>query len=42
MMTTIVANIPNDLIGMMLLDTHAKKATAEVRDVTNIYFEALA
>ena len=38
--TTIVANIPNDLIGMIVLDVQDKKATAEVRDVTINYFDA--
>lgn len=41
-MTTMVANIPNDLIGIILLEVHDKNATAEVSDVTIIYFEACA
>ena len=38
--TTIVANIPKDLMGMIELEVHDKKATAEVKEVTSIYFEA--
>jgi hypothetical protein len=38
--TTIVANIPNDLIGMIVLEAQDIKATAEVRDVTIICFDA--
>ena len=34
--TTMQANIPNDLMGMMGLTVHAKKATDEVNDVTSI------
>lgn len=34
--TTIKANIPNDLIGMIGLTTQAKNATDDVKDVTSI------
>jgi hypothetical protein len=34
--TTINANIPNDLIGMIGLTTQAKNATDDVKDVTSI------
>jgi hypothetical protein len=38
--TTIKANIPNDLIGMIGLTTQAKNATDDVKDVTSIYTAA--
>ena len=39
--TTIVANTPKALMGINLLQVQERKATEDVKDVTNIYLAAI-